>query len=88
MDQTDQIKSAMKDGVAIIGEDRTLKLLREHKITKVFMAANVRQNVKDDLKHYAHLEHVELIELSLTNEELGTLCKKPFSISILGVRAE
>ncbi|HLD33858.1 MAG TPA: ribosomal L7Ae/L30e/S12e/Gadd45 family protein [Candidatus Nanoarchaeia archaeon] len=85
MDETTEIKNAMKDGVAIVGEDRTLKLLRNKKIKKIFMASNTKQSLKEDLKHYTQLAKVELVELSLTNEELGTLCKKPFSISILGI---
>lgn len=85
MDETTEIKNAMKDGVAIVGEERTLKLLRNKKVKKVFMASNTKQHLKEDLKHYTQLASVELVELSLTNEELGTLCKKPFSISVIGI---
>lgn len=80
------MKTALKEKTAIIGLERTMKLLRQGKIKKVFLAANTAAQVKGDIQHYSSLSNAAIEELKLTNEELGTLCKKPFSISVIGVK--
>ncbi|MEM3126768.1 MAG: ribosomal L7Ae/L30e/S12e/Gadd45 family protein, partial [Candidatus Woesearchaeota archaeon] len=69
---------------AIIGTDRVLKGLRQNSLKKVFVASNCPQRLSKDIDYYAGLNKVEVIKLIQQNEELGTICKKPFSISVLG----
>lgn len=88
MTNTDDIRAAMKEGTTLFGADRALKLIRQGKLKKVFLAANVRKDVGEDIHHYGKLSNVEVIDLNLTNEEIGTVCKKPFLISVIGVRLE
>lgn len=87
-DMLSEVRTTVKEKDVVIGADETLKLLREGKIKKVFLAANVQATAKHDIYRYGTLSNVPVVELRITNEELGTLCKKPFSISVIGVRAE
>ena len=50
----------------------------------VYLASNCPQVVKEDVKHYANLYNIKVIEAKENNEELGVICKKHFSISVLG----
>lgn len=75
------LKKALKEGKLIFGTERTLKLLKTSKINEIFVASNCKANVKEDIVYYAKLANVKVTELKETNEELGLICKKPFSIS-------
>mgnify|MGYP001568096991 CR=1 FL=1 len=82
------LKKGLKEDKLIIGTERTLKLLRTGKINEIFISSNCKQEVKEDIKHYAKLANVKVTDLKETNEELGLLCKKPFSISVCSLQHE
>lgn len=84
MGNIDDIKKTVKEGKAVIGTDLVIKSLKLAKLSKVFLTLNVPADVKEDIEHYSKLSNVEVISLQVPNDELGTLCKKPFSISVLG----
>ncbi len=77
------LKAKLQDGKTIIGKERVLKHLREKGLVKVFMANNCPKDLKEDLVHFAQLAKVPVIELALSNEELGLFCKKNFFIAVL-----
>lgn len=79
------LKKILKEESLNFGAEITLKKLRQGKLKKIFLAANCPKNVKDDIEYYAKLSKVEVVNLDVDNEELGTLCKKPFSISVIGI---
>ena len=72
-------------GKAVIGTKEVVKNLRLGKLSKVFLTINCPAKVKEDIKHYAKLTGAEVIQLKQPNDELGVLCKKQFSISMLGL---
>lgn len=80
-----EIKKLLKSKNLIIGRDRTLKNLRVGKIKKVFVAGNCPESVKKDIIYYSKFDNVEYVELAYPNEDLGVMCKKPFSISVISV---
>ena len=80
----EEIKKALQENKVIIGMDRVLKKLRVGKLQKVYLASNCPQIVKEDIKHLGKLHKIEIIEAEKDNEELGIICKKQFSISVLG----
>ena len=80
-----EIKKALKEGKAIIGTEKTLKNLKLGKVSKVFLTSNCPSSVKKDVKYYSKLAKAEVVQLKQPNDELGALCKKPFSISVLSV---
>ncbi len=85
VDVVTEIRKLLSDKKLIIGRDRTLKQLKTGGLKKVFVAANSPSELKEDLKYYCSLGNVELAELDYPNDELGSICKKPFSISVVGV---
>ena len=40
--------------------------------------------MKEDIKHFAKINNVKVVEAKEDNEQLGIICKKQFSISVLG----
>lgn len=84
VDVNEEIKKLIGTPKLIIGTERTLKNLRAGKISKVFLAKNVKEATKSDIETYAKVGNTKVVILDLGNDSLGTMCKKPFAISVLG----
>ncbi len=80
-----EIKKSIENKKVVIGTKSTLDNLRAGKIAKVFVTSNCSQAVRNDLDELKKITDFQLVKISHTNVDLGTLCKKPFSISVLGV---
>jgi len=80
-----EIKKLMKSGNVIIGTEKTIKSLKLGRIQKVLLSANCPAKVEKDINYYAGLDKVEFHKLDYQNDELGVICKKPFSISVLAL---
>jgi ribosomal protein L30E len=51
----------------------------------VYLAENAEQSVKEDIQHYAKVTDTDVEQLNIANDELGTICKKPFNIQVVSV---
>ncbi len=83
--ETDEIRKALEAGKIIIGTEKTIKELKKDSLAKVFLSMNCPEDVREDLAHYSALVSTEVVELTVNNNELGIVCKKPFAVSILGL---
>jgi large subunit ribosomal protein L30e len=81
----EEIKKLIKQGKVIMGTERVQKLLRQNKLAKVFIAVNCRKDLVETIVHYGKIVQADVVQLKYPNDELGVLCKKPFSISALGI---
>jgi ribosomal protein L30E len=81
-----QIRKAVEGDSAVIGTKRTLKGIRAGDVASVYITKNVPTYVKEDLHHFCETAEIQLVELDITNKELGVVCKKPFLISVLSVK--
>ena len=80
-----EIRKLIKGKKIIIGTDRTLKNLKLGKINKVYISSNYSEKTLNTLKHYSQLSKASIVKLKYPSDELGILCKKSFSISVLSV---
>lgn len=85
VDNLGDIKKNLKTDKLVIGTERTLKSLQQGKLSKVFVSSKTQKSVVDDFAHYCKITETELVSLDVPNDELGTICKKPFPISIIGL---
>ena len=83
-----EIKKLLKEDKLVIGTDKVLKGLKSGIISKVFLATNCPAQLKSDIEHYAGISEVEVVDTGLQNEELGDICKRPFSIAVMGLKKE
>jgi large subunit ribosomal protein L30e len=81
----EEINKNLGSGKAIIGANETLKNLRHSRVKKIFLSSNLADTVKEDIVHYADITKTEVVELNYPNDELGALCKKPFSVSVVSI---
>jgi len=80
-----EIRKLLKAKDIIVGTTRTLENLKLGKIKKVYLSSNCSEKVKNSINHYSKLTNIEIVKLKYPNDELGILCKKAFSISVLSV---
>ncbi|MBU1199748.1 MAG: ribosomal L7Ae/L30e/S12e/Gadd45 family protein [Nanoarchaeota archaeon] len=82
----DEIKKLIKTENLVIGADRVLKALRNNEVVKVFLSSNAAEGLAEDVNYYASVAKIDVEQLDIPNDELGVVCKKPFSISCLGLK--
>ncbi|MBI2650027.1 ribosomal L7Ae/L30e/S12e/Gadd45 family protein [Candidatus Woesearchaeota archaeon] len=80
-----EIKKMLKSGSMVIGTERAIKNLKLGKVQKVLLSSNCADKTANDINYYAGLGNAELCKLDYPNDELGVICKKPFSISVLAL---
>jgi len=85
---TDEVKKLAAAKKVVIGTERVMKMLRAGKISRVFVTSNCPKEVRENLERYASISKADVVQLDIPNDELGVVCKKQFSISIVGVSKE
>ena len=73
----------LKAGSFIVGTQRSLKQLKLGHVEKILVSSNCPQSVEKSINHYANLNGTEVHKLDYPNDELGIICKKAHSISVL-----
>jgi len=84
----DELKKLIEKEHYIVGGRMTLKLLKKGKISKIFISADCDRNFEDILKNDAENSKIPITFTGKTKEELGVLCKKPFTVSVLSFLTE
>lgn len=84
MTSLQEFKKALEENKVIFGLDRTMKGLKANKIKNIVISTNCPKDVKEDLEYNAKIANAKVHDIEKTNEEIGTICKKPFSILVLG----
>ena len=76
----DLLKKSLKEDKIVYGFKTALKNLKSGKVSKIFLAKNCPQELRDEVKKYSN---IEIIELKEPNKELALICKKKFSVNLL-----
>jgi large subunit ribosomal protein L30e len=82
-----EIKKLLEQDKLVFGADETLKGLRAGKIKRVFLSSNASPETKASVERFCSINQVDCVEMDQSSEEIGTLCKKPFAVSVIGVSA-
>ena len=77
------LQKAVKEQKLIIGTKESMKAIKNGKAKEVFLSKNVPDDVREEVKKYAEIEGIKVNELDKDIVELGSICKKPFSIVVL-----
>ena len=80
-----ELKNFLKTDKIVLGTEKTVKLLKSGAAEKVFLSSNCPEDVKKDIEYYAKLAGTALVYLKQPNDEVGTLCKKPYPVSVLSI---
>lgn len=79
----DEIKKNLGTEKLQYGFKQAVKGLKSGKAGKVFVANNCPELMLDDINYYANINGTEVETVDMNCDDLGTLCKKPFMISVI-----
>lgn len=80
---TDLKSLLTKEKNIMLGTKGTMRNIKMGKTKKVFLASDCLESTKKDIIKYAKLAGAEVEQLDMPSSEIGMICKKPFSISVL-----
>ena len=81
-----EIKKLLSEDKLVIGGNSVVRGLRSGTFSKIYFAANCSEQLREDIERYASIANVEIVDTGIQNTELGDICKKPFAISVLGLK--
>jgi len=76
----------LKKEEIIVGTERTMKLLKNGSLKKVFVSSNCPEDIKKEIEHLANIANVQVFESKSDSKFLGTLARKPFNAVVVGVK--
>ena len=82
----EEILTLGKNKKLLLGMKTTIKAIRQSAVSKVFIAKNCPEVIAEDIQHYCSIADIVVERLNIDCDELGTLCKKPFYVSVIGVK--
>ena len=68
----------------VIGINNVITSLKSGDLKEVFVSSNFHK--EEEIKRMADLFNTKVSKLKENGEEIGAACKKPFVISIIGLR--
>ncbi|MCK5476285.1 MAG: hypothetical protein KAI55_00020 [Candidatus Aenigmarchaeota archaeon] len=81
-----KIKDALAKNILVIGLNRLVKLIKLGKISDVYYSGSLPGTYINELQHYKSLSNFNMEEIPLSNIEFGTICKKQFFVSVVGIK--
>ncbi len=79
------IKDALKEGKVRIGKSAVISMLKKGTVSVVIQASNCPEGLVRDIGYYAGIGKVDIEKFEGDSASLGQLCRKPFSITVLGI---
>lgn len=88
MNYTEKIKEGMKDKTLVVGKRQIVKGLKCKELEVVYAAKNIDEEFTATVQKYAKLADIKVEKIGIESDELGTLCKKPFSVLVCGLKVK
>lgn len=85
MDINREIKRTVDTGKVILGTNKSINALKTANAKMLIFTQNGPKNIKDDILYYSKIASVPVLEFGGTSLELGTVCGKPFLVSVMAV---
>jgi len=86
MDISKLIKEKIKQDKVLLGYKSVMKSLKSSRPELIVYANNLPDDRKKMIEHNAKISNVEIKEYPNDNVNLGLVCGKPFSVSILAIK--
>ncbi|MFT4249918.1 MAG: ribosomal L7Ae/L30e/S12e/Gadd45 family protein [Candidatus Woesearchaeota archaeon] len=83
---TQEIRQLVEQDKLVIGYNEVRQAIIDKAVSSVLIATNAEQARADAMKDYCLLSEVTCETTPLRNDQVGTACRKPFSISFIAVK--
>jgi large subunit ribosomal protein L30e len=77
------IRMCIESGEYILGARQSMQGARIGKGKLLVLAANAPKDLSSDVHRYCELSSIPILKFSGTSMELGSLCGKPFPVSMM-----
>ena len=81
-----RIKKAIEDKKEVIGTKQVKNGLMSNELKEVIVSSNCPADVKEDLQRMSDINGILLTIMEQANDELGVVCKKPYSIAAMAIK--
>ncbi len=86
MDIERGIRVAVDTGKVILGSNKSIQAIKLGNGELVVMAANAPKNLKEDIEVYSKLSEIPVHIFDGSSVDLGSICGKPFTVSVLVIQ--
>lgn len=80
------IKDSIKSKKVIFGYRNSLKFVKMNEPKLIVIAKNIPDGIKKSIEQHAKIHKTKIEVFNGNSKELGALCGKPFSISIIVIK--
>ncbi|MDY6770360.1 MAG: ribosomal L7Ae/L30e/S12e/Gadd45 family protein [Candidatus Nanohaloarchaea archaeon] len=80
----EELQSAAEDDRLVVGTSETIKQMDD--LERVIVAGNAPAELADRVRDAADGTDLDVEVFDGTNQELGSLCRKPFAASTVGIK--
>ncbi|MCL4383617.1 MAG: 50S ribosomal protein L30e [Candidatus Marsarchaeota archaeon] len=85
MIHSNDIRLAVDSGEVMLGIKQVLKSIENNSVKLVIMASINKEDNLNDIKYISNIANIKLELFNGTSAELGSVCGKPYSVSVLSV---
>ena len=82
----EEIQAAIKNDKAILGYRESIKFIKLNQPKLVVISNNLPEQIKNEIQHIAELSNGKAEIFEGNSKELGTICGKPFPVSVLTIK--
>jgi large subunit ribosomal protein L30e len=85
MDLGREIRKAAETGRILFGTKRSIQAIKTGEAKLIIMASNTLSETREDIEYYTKMSETPIHIFEGSAIELGTLCGKPFIVSVVTV---
>lgn len=84
-DIKDRISAVIRTGKVVIGSNKVITALLGSNVKLIILSKNCPRDLKERIIYYSKLSKTPYYIIESNSLEFGSICRKPFSVSALGV---
>ena len=87
-DLSTNIRLAVDSGRVALGVNKVMDTIKDNSAKLVVAASNGKKDTIQDVQHLSKIANIKVVLFNGNSLELGAVCGKPFSVSMLSVIEE
>lgn len=84
-DLSNDIRLAVDSGEVVVGTQSVMKSIKDNSAKLVVIAKEINQKNQMEIKHLSKISNIRIIDFDVNSTELGSICGKPFPVSMLSI---
>ena len=85
MIQSNDIRLAVDTGEVALGAKQVMKSIERNLAKLIIIATGSKEDIANDIKYFANISEMKVEKFIGNSMELGSICGKPYSVSMLAI---